>query len=88
MSGGNKGIGLEICKQLASKGIVVILTARDEKKGNEAVNHISNYNIIFHQLDVTDISSITRLKDFIKDTFGKLDILVFPLPLLINFSFY
>ncbi|KAH0766270.1 hypothetical protein KY285_002141 [Solanum tuberosum] len=82
VSGGNKGIGLEICRQLASKGIVVILTARDEKKGNEAVNNMlkmdghSNYNIIFHQLDVTDIFSIVRLKDFIKDRFGKLDILV------------
>ncbi|KAL3381305.1 hypothetical protein AABB24_001435 [Solanum stoloniferum] len=82
VSGGNKGIGLEICRQLASKGIVVILTARDEKKGNEAVNNMlkmydhPNYNVIFHQLDVTDISSIARLKDFIKDRFGKLDILV------------
>ncbi|KAH0728334.1 hypothetical protein KY290_004050 [Solanum tuberosum] len=81
VSGGNKGIGLEICRQLAAKGIVVILTARDEKKGNEAVNNMlkmdghSNYNIIFHQLDVTDISSIVRLKDFIQDRFGKLDIL-------------
>ncbi|KAL3349014.1 hypothetical protein AABB24_022258 [Solanum stoloniferum] len=82
VSGGNKGIGLEICRQLASKGIVVILTARDEKKGNEAVINTlkmyghSNYNVIFHQLDVTDISSIVTLKDFIKDRFGKLDILV------------
>ncbi|KAL3349015.1 hypothetical protein AABB24_022258 [Solanum stoloniferum] len=81
VSGGNKGIGLEICRQLASKGIVVILTARDEKKGNEAVINTlkmyghSNYNVIFHQLDVTDISSIVTLKDFIKDRFGKLDIL-------------
>ncbi|TXG67604.1 hypothetical protein EZV62_008879 [Acer yangbiense] len=35
--GANKGIGLEICRQLASNGIAVILTARDEKKGTEAV---------------------------------------------------
>ncbi|WMV11391.1 hypothetical protein MTR67_004776, partial [Solanum verrucosum] len=81
VSGGNKGIGLEICRQLASKGIVVILTARDEKKGNEAVIDM------LKQVDVTDISSIARLKDFIKDRFGKLDILVFPLPLLFRFFF-
>ncbi|KAK2992071.1 hypothetical protein RJ640_026592, partial [Escallonia rubra] len=33
VTGANKGIGLEICHLLASKGILVILTARDEKKG-------------------------------------------------------
>ncbi|KAK6804505.1 hypothetical protein RDI58_002289 [Solanum bulbocastanum] len=66
VSGGNKGIGLEICRQLASKGILVILTARDIKKGNEAVINMlkmdghSNYYIIFHQLDVTDISGIVN----------------------------
>ncbi|TXG67603.1 hypothetical protein EZV62_008878 [Acer yangbiense] len=37
VTGANKGIGLEISRQLASNGIAVILTARDEKKGTEAV---------------------------------------------------
>ena len=41
VTGGNKGIGLEICKQLASKGITVILTSRDEKRGNEAVTWLT-----------------------------------------------
>ncbi|OIT21591.1 PREDICTED: (+)-neomenthol dehydrogenase-like [Nicotiana attenuata] len=80
VTGANKGIGLEICRQLASKGIVVILTARDEKKGAEAIDilkecGLSNY-VIFHKLDVTDPSTIAQLKDFIKARFGKLDILV------------
>ncbi|XP_019234857.1 PREDICTED: (+)-neomenthol dehydrogenase-like isoform X2 [Nicotiana attenuata] len=79
VTGANKGIGLEICRQLASKGIVVILTARDEKKGAEAIDilkecGLSNY-VIFHKLDVTDPSTIAQLKDFIKARFGKLDIL-------------
>ncbi|XP_070038700.1 short-chain dehydrogenase/reductase 2b-like [Nicotiana tomentosiformis] len=80
VTGANKGIGLEICIQLASKGIVVILTARDEIKGAEAIDilkkcGLSDY-VIFHKLDVTDPSSIAQLKDFIKARFGKLDILV------------
>ncbi|KAJ8565381.1 hypothetical protein K7X08_007957 [Anisodus acutangulus] len=80
VTGANKGIGLEICRQLASKGIVVILTARDEIKGAEAIDILKDCglsnNVIFHQLDVTDTSTIVKLKDFIKARFGKLDILV------------
>ncbi|XP_031383047.1 (+)-neomenthol dehydrogenase-like isoform X2 [Punica granatum] len=37
VTGANKGIGLEICRQLASKGVTVVLTSRDEKRGLEAV---------------------------------------------------
>ncbi|KAM7472170.1 hypothetical protein LguiA_010353 [Lonicera macranthoides] len=82
VTGANKGIGLEICKQLASKGVTVVLTARDEKRGIEALEKlkgefdgISDY-LLFHQLDVEDPSSIHSLADFIKTQFGKLDILV------------
>ncbi|KAK4849472.1 hypothetical protein QYF36_025199 [Acer negundo] len=81
VTGANKGIGFEICKQLASKGIVVVLTSRDEKRGLEAVEKLketeglSDY-VIFHQLDVTDPASIASLAYFIKTHFGKLDILV------------
>ncbi|KAJ4759555.1 NAD(P)-binding Rossmann-fold superfamily protein [Rhynchospora pubera] len=80
VTGGNRGIGFGICKQLAFKGVTVILTARDEKRGKEAIKELSDEfgltNVIFHQLDVTDNSSIMSLVDFVKDRFGKLDILV------------
>jgi len=79
VTGGNRGIGLEICKQLASNGITVVLTARDEKRGAEAVTTLGTFglsNIVFHQLEVSDPSSAVRLADFIKEKFGKLDILV------------
>ncbi|GLT84548.1 hypothetical protein SLE2022_027720 [Rubroshorea leprosula] len=80
VTGANKGIGLEICKQLASHGVTVILTARDEKRGMEAVEKLkesglSEY-IVFHQLDVADPATIASLADFVKRQFGKLDILV------------
>ena len=80
VTGANKGIGFEICRQLASKGILVVLTSRDEKRGLEAVQKLeesglSDY-VVFHQLDVADVSSIASLADFIKSRFGKLDILV------------
>ncbi|XP_062090283.1 (+)-neomenthol dehydrogenase-like isoform X3 [Humulus lupulus] len=82
VTGGNKGIGIEICRQLASNGIKVVLTARDEKRGLEAVEKLikeSNFtredHVVFHRLDVVDPDSIASLADFIKTQFGKLDIL-------------
>ncbi|KAL0428907.1 UNVERIFIED_CONTAM: (+)-neomenthol dehydrogenase [Sesamum radiatum] len=76
----NKGIGLEICRQLASQGVSVVLTARNEKRGLDAVEKLkksglSDY-IMFHQLDVMDSASIDSLAVFIKSQIGKLDILV------------
>lgn len=74
VTGANKGIGLEICRQLASNGVEVILTARDEQGGIEAVENLRQSgvsNFVFHQLDVKDSASA-----FIETHFGKLDILV------------
>lgn len=79
VTGSNKGIGLEICRQLATKGVVVILTARDQNRGLEAVQSLKASglsNIHFHQLDVTNQNSIASLAEFIKSKFKKLDILV------------
>ncbi|KAM5572531.1 hypothetical protein ABKV19_012539 [Rosa sericea] len=79
VTGANKGIGFEICRQLASNGILVVLTARDVKRGQEAVEKLKLSgltDVIFHQLDVTDATSIASLADFIETQFGKLDILV------------
>uniref|UniRef100_A0ACD5ULM4 Uncharacterized protein n=1 Tax=Avena sativa TaxID=4498 RepID=A0ACD5ULM4_AVESA len=79
VTGANKGIGLEICRQLASNGVTVILTARDEKRGAAAIDALRELRlagVVFHQLDVREPSSAARLADFVKDKFGKLDILV------------
>ncbi|CAJ1950065.1 unnamed protein product [Sphenostylis stenocarpa] len=80
VTGANKGIGFAVCKQLASNGITVVLTARDEKRGVEAVEKLKELghpgHVVFHQLDVTDSKSITSLADFIGNQYGKLDILI------------
>ncbi|CAI0379531.1 unnamed protein product [Linum tenue] len=82
VTGGNKGIGFEICRQLASNGVLVVLTARDENRGLQAVQKLRDGdpalsdNLVFHKLDVADSSSISSLADFIRTQFGKLDILV------------
>ncbi|KAK4573679.1 hypothetical protein RGQ29_031576 [Quercus rubra] len=79
VTGANKGIGFEICRQLASNGIRVVLTARDVRRGNEAIEKLKAAgcsDVVFHQLDVMDPTTISSLADFIKTHFGKLDILV------------
>lgn len=80
VTGGNKGIGLEICRQLASSNeVVVVLTARDEQRGIDAVNKLNASglsDVVFHQLDVTNSASVASLAEYIKCQYGKLDILV------------
>lgn len=78
VTGANKGIGFEICRQLASRDITVILTSRDEKRGIEAQKRLKEFDdhVIFHQLDVVDAASVAALVEFIKTRFGRLDILV------------
>uniref|UniRef100_A0ACD5WNH0 Uncharacterized protein n=1 Tax=Avena sativa TaxID=4498 RepID=A0ACD5WNH0_AVESA len=80
VTGGNRGVGLEVCRQLADQGVTVILTARDDKRGKDAVESIrreSNLsNIVFHQLDVQDDTSVASLAQYIENSYGKLDILV------------
>lgn len=57
----------------------MVLTARDERRGIEAVGALGALglsNVLFHQLEVSDPLSAARSADFIKEKFGKLDILV------------
>ncbi|XP_027925736.1 (+)-neomenthol dehydrogenase-like, partial [Vigna unguiculata] len=80
VTGANKGIGFGVCKKLASNGVVVVLTARDEERGLKAVESLKEFGLsdllVFHQLDVNDPASVATLAHFIKTKFGKLDILV------------
>ncbi|KAH6837133.1 hypothetical protein C2S53_017303, partial [Perilla frutescens var. hirtella] len=79
VSGGNRGIGFETVRQLAVAGATVVLTARNEKRGVEAMKllHQSGLsNVLFHQLDVQDARSIQSLAEFIQTRFQRLDILV------------
>lgn len=78
ITGGNRGIGFEICRELAKKGLKVILTARSEEKGRKAVDILlkEGLQVDFHQLDVTNKESISILREFIEKSYDKLDILI------------
>lgn len=75
VSGGNRGIGIEIVRQLAGKGITVILGSRNEEKGRAAAEGVEG-DVVVRQLDVTDQESVDRLAGSIEEEFGRLDILV------------
>ncbi len=78
VTGGNRGIGFEICRQLAARGARVVLTARKPAAGAAAVKKLAaqKLNVGFQQLDVMDARSIAALRDFVMDTYGRLDVLI------------
>lgn len=79
VTGGNKGIGFAIvrglCKRFDGK---VYLTSRDVKRGEDAVAVLNQegFHPNYHQLDITDKQSITVFRDYIKEKYGFIDILV------------
>ena len=75
VSGGNRGIGLEICRQLAQRGLTVVMGSRDEENGKRAAEGLPG-NVVVRQLDVSDEESVDRLASFVEEEFGRLDILV------------
>jgi NAD(P)-dependent dehydrogenase (short-subunit alcohol dehydrogenase family) len=75
VTGGNRGIGLEICRQLDELGHTVVMGSRDLEKGKEVARSFSE-NVIVKQLDVTDEETIRNLFEFVKTDFGQLDVLI------------
>ena len=75
VSGGNRGIGLEICRQLTDRGYTVVLGSRDEKRGQEAAEKLDG-DVHAWQLDVADEESVNRLAESVEEEFGRLDVLV------------
>jgi NAD(P)-dependent dehydrogenase (short-subunit alcohol dehydrogenase family) len=78
VTGANRGIGFEICRQLARSGVKVVLTARDKEKGTEAARKLQNegLDILFYPLDVTNPENIHELAQWLEQTFSGVDILI------------
>lgn len=78
VTGANRGIGLEVVRQLAQRGMRVILGARDLEKGEAAARSLTRERgtVSPHQLDVADQQSIDRLLREISTEFEQLDVLV------------
>jgi NAD(P)-dependent dehydrogenase (short-subunit alcohol dehydrogenase family) len=79
VTGGNRGIALETCRQLARLGFTVLLKARDPDKGNMAVNKLVNkegWDVIFYLLDVTNTDHITAISKQVEQQYGSLNVLI------------
>ena len=75
VSGGNRGIGQEIVRQLAERGLTVVLGSRDGEQGRAAAAGLSG-GVVVRQLDVADPESVERLSRSVEEEFGRLDVLV------------
>lgn len=78
VTGANKGIGFETARQLAAKGITVLLSARNAAKGEAAAATLKaeGLDVRFLPLDVTDSASVASAVQAVEAEFGRLDILV------------
>ena len=77
VTGGNRGIGYEVCRELAHLGCQVVLTSRNEKNGQHAMIKLgAGHKIVFRKLDVTNNDEVEGLRDWIVNTYGRLDILI------------
>lgn len=78
VTGGTKGIGASIAKELLSYGANVIIVARNKENIDKCINewNAGDAKIIGFQADISDIEECKRIVEFIKKTWGKLDILI------------
>lgn len=81
VTGANRGIGLEVCRQLAthSQDSVVYLTARNAEQGKQAVNVLHDEgleHVVFHPLDITQQESIDAFVAYLEQKDIWLDVLI------------
>ena len=77
VTGANRGIGFEVCRQLATRGFAVLLTARDAEKAQSAANRLASVGQVEPlALDVADASSIKNAQNEVATKYGYLDVLV------------
>jgi NAD(P)-dependent dehydrogenase (short-subunit alcohol dehydrogenase family) len=78
VTGANRGIGLEVARQLARLGIMAVVGSRSLEKGRAAIEPLASEGLITPvvALDVTDAASVQAAVAEVMGLFGRIDILV------------
>ena len=78
VTGGNRGIGFQVCRDIAKRGIKVLLTARNSEKGMESAEILQSegLDVTFYELDVSSAESIDTFYNRVAEEFGRIDVLV------------
>lgn len=78
VTGANRGLGLEACRQLARRGYAVVLTSRDPERGEGACAALAGdgLEVEWIQLDVADDDSIQRMAGELEARHGRVDVLI------------
>ncbi|MEH7548572.1 SDR family oxidoreductase [Neobacillus vireti] len=78
VTGGNRGIGYELVKQLALKGFKVILASRDSEMGHKAAQKLqqSNLDVSFVVMDIDNQESIHQAAITVNERYGRVDVLI------------
>jgi NAD(P)-dependent dehydrogenase (short-subunit alcohol dehydrogenase family) len=78
VTGGNRGIGREVCRQLALLGFLVALGSRDLRAGELAAKELDpeGSHIVACPLEVDNSLSVGVLAGWMKERFGRADVLV------------
>jgi NAD(P)-dependent dehydrogenase (short-subunit alcohol dehydrogenase family) len=78
VTGGNRGIGLEVTRGLVRRGMSVVAGARDLERGEEAVGPLreEGLDVEVRRLDVTDAASVAAVMEELERERGRLDVLV------------
>jgi NAD(P)-dependent dehydrogenase (short-subunit alcohol dehydrogenase family) len=78
VTGANRGLGLETSRQLAQKGIHVIMASRDPEKGKAAVQKLQSekLDVSFLPIDISNDTSVDQAFTLVSKDFGHVDIIV------------
>ncbi|EST51554.1 short-chain dehydrogenase [Brevibacillus panacihumi W25] len=88
VTGGNRGVGFEMVKQLALSGYKVILTSRDPEKGHQAAQKLKELalDVSFVQMAVDQQDSVRQAAIEVNERYGRVDVLINNAGVYLDFS--